>query len=375
MLEAISLPKLTNGNKIIFGAVVGSHAYGTNVEGSDVDKKWIYVQSATDFHMNGFQPSVKISKDEEIIELTRFLELARKANPTMLELLFTPSDCVIYKHPAFDKVLNLRRYFVTKQCRYSFGGYAIDQIEKARGLEKLMNWEKERTVRKAVLDFCYYIDHEVDPKEGAKFQSVPLADLFTLAQIKGMGLSSIPHTKNLYNLFWDAKYTKLFKGVVQDPENSNDISLSDVPKDAHCIGMLFFNKEAWQRHCKDHLQYQTWLKERNTQRYIDVNEHGQQIDGKNLLHCIRLIDTAIEIAKSGEVVVRRPNAEFLKDIRRGKHNLNSILRYAEVKLKRLKALYDASHLPDKFDNDSYIKLANYQVRKIIAQEAEAKPQY
>lgn len=369
MQEKNTLPNLGNGNTIIFGCIVGSHAYGTNVEGSDVDKKWVFVQNPTDLFINGYRPQIELSKDEVAFELSRFIELLKKANPTVLELLFSPEDCILYKHPVFDKLLNLRKGFLTKQCRYSFGGYAVSQIEKARGLDKKMNWEKERTDRKSVLDFCYFIMDELDPRLGKKFQSTSVTELFTQSQIKGMGLSAVPHTKGLFNVFWDSRYK--FKGVTQG-EDSNDISLSEIPKDANNIGLLFFNKEAYQMHCKDYREYQEWLAKRNTQRYVDIENHGQQIDGKNMLHCVRLIDTALDIAEFGELIIRRPNADFLKEIRHGKHDLNKILEYAERRISEMDNAFKHSKLPESYQDEAYCKLTNFQIRQAIAAEVKAK---
>lgn len=369
MQEKNTLPNLGNGNTIIFGCIVGSHAYGTNVEGSDVDKKWVFVQNPTDLFINGYRPQIELSKDEVAFELSRFIELLKKANPTVLELLFSPEDCILYKHPVFDKLLNLRKGFLTKQCRYSFGGYAVSQIEKARGLDKKMNWEKERTDRKSVLDFCYFIMDELDPRLGKKFQSTSVTELFTQSQIKGMGLSAVPHTKGLFNVFWDSRYK--FKGVTQG-EDSNDISLSEIPKDANNIGLLFFNKEAYQMHCKDYREYQEWLAKRNTQRYVDIENHGQQIDGKNMLHCVRLIDTALDIAEFGELIIRRPNADFLKEIRHGKHDLNKILEYAERRISEMDNAFKHSKLPESYQDEAYCKLTNFQIRQAVAAEVKAK---
>src|SRR5688572_28125354 len=193
------LPDLGKGCKVIFGAIVGSHAYGTNVEGSDVDYKWVYVQSPMDLFINGYKQQVDIGKDETAFELSRFLELAKKANPTVLELMFSPEDCVIYEHPAWNMVKSMRKSFLTKECKYSFIGYATSQIEKAKGLDKKMNWEKEQTTRKGVLDFCYFIDRENIGVGIEKFTSKSLFHNFTIGQIKHMGLSAIPHTRDLYN--------------------------------------------------------------------------------------------------------------------------------------------------------------------------------
>lgn len=356
-------PNLGNGNTLIYGCVVGSHAYGTNVEGSDIDKKWIFVQSYQDFFINGYKPQIEISKDEVAYELSRFLELARKANPTILELLFMPEECIIYKHPVFDIVRTMRRDFLTKMCRYSFGGYAISQIEKAKGLDKKGNWEKERTERKSVLDFCYWISQGLDPSFGDTFYTEPIKKSFKVSQITRMGLSKIPHAHNLYNIFWDGNAD--FKGVVSNEDTANDVSLSNVPTGATCIGLLHFNKDEYTRHCKDYSEYQEWLEKRNTQRYIDMEKHGQLIDGKNMLHCVRLIETALDIAEHKELIVKRENADFLINIRKGTLNLHNILAYAQEKLEQMDTAFKASNLPDKFTLEGKLKSVHTNVRNVI----------
>ena len=149
--------KLTTDNKIkgiVFKCIVGSHAHGTNIEGSDIDYKGVYLQDPEDILNNGYREQVTITDDEVYYEIRRFIELLNTGNPTMLELLFSPEDCIQYKHPVMDILLKHRDKFLSKSCKYSFGGYAITQIEKAQGLEKKMNWEKSDTERKTVLDFC-----------------------------------------------------------------------------------------------------------------------------------------------------------------------------------------------------------------------------
>jgi hypothetical protein len=72
-------------------------------------------------------------------------------NPTVLELLNTPEECILYKHPVFDMILNDRDNFLSKKCANSFGGYARQQIGKAKGQNKKQNWEKDKVTRKDVL--------------------------------------------------------------------------------------------------------------------------------------------------------------------------------------------------------------------------------
>jgi hypothetical protein len=65
------------------------------------------------------------------------------------------------------------------------------------------------------------------------------------------------------------------------------------------------------------IEYQEWLQKRNLQRWVDVKSHDQKIDGKNMMHCYRLVQMAREIAEGKGVIVRRENAAELISIRRG----------------------------------------------------------
>jgi hypothetical protein len=43
----------------------------------------------------------------------------------------TPEDCVIYKHPLYDLILEHKNDFITKVCAKSFGGYAYSTNQKS----------------------------------------------------------------------------------------------------------------------------------------------------------------------------------------------------------------------------------------------------
>ena len=72
--------------------------------------------------------------DEVYYELGRFVDLLSKSNPNALEMLFMPKDCIRHRHPVMD--LLDPKLFLTKKCEMSFGGYALGQVKKARGLNK-----------------------------------------------------------------------------------------------------------------------------------------------------------------------------------------------------------------------------------------------
>ena len=327
--------------KTIYRIIVGSQSYGTAVEGSDVDYKSVYMQDIDDLiGYDGYKEQINITKDDTSFELRRFLELLETANPTALEMLYSPEDCIVEKDPIFDILLKNRDKFLTKKCLLSFGGYAIAQIKKAKGLDKKMNWEKERVTRKTPLDFVYTF---VDGK------TMPISEYLNKLGLKQehCGLVALDHFKDCYALYYSDFIN--YSGILK--ETSNELRLSSIPKGETSLTIIYYNKDGYTMHCRDFKDYNDWMKNRNTQRYVDIAGHDQKIDGKNLLHCRRLLDMAVEIPTIGILQVRRPNAEYLKKIRKGEVQLSEIIEQAEIDIKDLDKLYENSNLPDTVDRE------------------------
>lgn len=341
----------------IFKCVSGSHLYGTNIETSDTDYKGIFVLPKDDYLRLGFPKQIDHNKDFVSYEVGRFLQLLMTGNPNMIDLLFVPDKFILSKHPLYDLVLQHRDKFITKECRNSFVGYAIGQIRKARALDKKLNWEQARIDRKTVLDFCYVIPsdhnfHTIELRKWLKEQG---------KEQRFCGLSKVTHGRDLYHLFYDhiaemgkeEMRSKQFNyhGIVSNEDTANDVHLSDVPKYANRECIMLFNKDAYSIHCKDYQSYQEWLSKRNTDRYKQSSVKDQQIDAKNLMHCRRLLDMAIEIAETGKVNVYRENKEELLKIRKGDCNLKDILEKAENDVERIDELFNNSHIPDTVDRE------------------------
>jgi len=351
------LPK----SRPLFVVIRGSYAYGTNIPTSDIDYSGVYIQDIDDILGNKYVEQINDDKNDIVFyEIRRFLELLEKNNPTVLELLYTPEDCILFKDPIFDEVIKNREKFLTKICANSFGGYAKTQIQKAKGGEKKQNWEKERVNRKEPIDFCYLLveklRHVKFSKSVGEKRSVPIKEFLEFGKLepKYCGISKVPNSKDIYALFYDFKGEdsggdSQFRGI--SFENSNDLRLSSIPKDSFFIGYISYNKEGYSKHCSDWKSYQIWLEERNESRWVDVKSHGQKIDGKNLMHCRRLIDMATEIAEGKGVVVRRPDALNLLKIRKGEIDLKTLIEYVEGKILEIDRLFSESSLPDGVDPD------------------------
>ena len=365
------------GAKPLLIVIRGSQAYGTATPTSDTDYAGVYIQTESDIYGTAYKEQINDSKNDTVFyEIKRFLQLTASNNPTILELLNTPEDCVIYKDTLFDLILERKDEFISKICANSFGGYAIQQIKKARGQDKKQNWEKEKVTRKDVLDFCYVI-------EGGK--SIPWKEWNAEGRFEEnfIGAVNIPNARDVYSLFYDqeaylcfgedipdymkenAKNWRIksgkpmgfgYKGLVKSGHGmsvaeSNQLRLSSIPKGETPICNIIYNKDGYTMHCKDYNSYQEWLANRNEQRWVDVESHGQKIDGKNMMHCKRLLEMSVEIGRGEGIIVRRPNAQDLLAIRRGEIDLKSLIDESERMISELDSVFADSNLPDSVDPD------------------------
>ena len=377
------------GARPLYLVVRGSHAYGTNVPTSDTDYAGVFIQSEDDILGLNYKEQINDDSDDTVIyELRRFLGLLGSNNPTVLELLNTPEDCIIYKDPVFDLILENREKFITKICANSFGGYAKQQISKAKGQDKKQNWEKDKVTRKDILDFCYVI-------EGDKSIAWKVWNNGRFEE-KFIGVVNVPNARDIYAVYFDKDAFCMFsesisestrknlievrkelgqpmgfgyKGLVKSGEGlnvaeSNQLRLSSIPKGENPICIITYNKDGYTQHCKDYLSYQEWLENRNEARWVDVKSHGQKIDGKNMMHCKRLMGMAREIAESKGIIVRRPDAEYLISIRKGEVNLQTLIDDVESEIKEIDRLFSESNLPDSVDME-FIHNLIVKIRKQI----------
>jgi hypothetical protein len=132
---------------------------------------------------------------------------------------------------------------------------------------------------------------------------------------------------------------------------SNQLRLSSIPKGEKPICTIVFNKDGYSEHCKDYKEYQEWLENRNEARYVETQEHGQGIDGKNMMHCMRLIKMSKEIGRGEGIIVRRPDAAELLKIRRGELDLDTLIELADKEIAEMDDIFDNCNLPSKVDKD------------------------
>jgi hypothetical protein len=90
--------------------------------------------------------------------------------------------------------------------------------------------------------------------------------------------------------------------------------------------------------------------------------HGKGYDGKNLAHCHRLLDMAIEIGEGKGINVRRQNREILLSIRKGEYEYETLVKEAEEKIQKMDIVFEASSLPEEIDLEEMKQLL-LEIRK------------
>ena len=348
-----TLGRVRQPDLLLLDAVAGSHAYGTAIPGSDEDRRGVF--AAPRAFLLGLDVVEQISderSDQVYYELGHFVSLLLKNNPNALELLAMPRDCVRHQHPAFS--LLAPEIFLSKLCAKTFGEYALGQIRKARGLnKKIVNPQPEQ--RRAMLDFCH-----VPEGQGSR----PVLEWLAQRNLhpKECGLTAVQHAAGLFAIYHgnDGAY----RGIVS-PKDPDTLIFSSVPKEADPIGWLHFNADAFQAHCKAHREYWEWVGHRNKERYATNAQHGRGYDSKNLMHTLRLLDMAGEIAREGVLRIRRPNRDYLLRVRSGEFDYEELVARAEEQLRDVEEAFKASSLPDRPDRDR-INALLVQIREVCA---------
>lgn len=125
--------------KIIFAVDNGSNAYGSASPNSDIDLRFLYVETIESYLRLGREKDVieVIDKENNIeykgFSLDKFMKLLSKSNPSILEWLNSPINYLEnskYENITKEiKKLSLE-YFSTKRCLFHYTGNALTDFKK-----------------------------------------------------------------------------------------------------------------------------------------------------------------------------------------------------------------------------------------------------
>ena len=119
---------------VIYRCQVGSKAFGLSNEDSDDDIRGVFLPTAQQ-HWSLYAVPEQIEdqtddNDEVLWELEKFLRLALKANPNILEVLWTP--IILQTTPIGDRLRDLRNAFLSKHLYKTYSGYVLSQFRRMK---------------------------------------------------------------------------------------------------------------------------------------------------------------------------------------------------------------------------------------------------
>jgi predicted nucleotidyltransferase len=117
-------------NYVIYRCVVGSRAFGLDEPDSDVDRRGIYLPPAeAHWSLFGVPEQLEDQAAQSCYwELQKFLTLALRANPNVLECLYTP--LVEHATPLARELLAMRSAFLSRLVYQTFNGYVLSQFKR-----------------------------------------------------------------------------------------------------------------------------------------------------------------------------------------------------------------------------------------------------
>lgn len=260
------------GDNTIFLTLGGSWAYGTNVDGSDVDLRGCVLNSKEEILTNkNFEQLEDKETDTVIYAFNKFVKLLSDCNPNIIELLGNKPEFYVYISPIGEELLNNKRMFLSQKAIYTFGGYANAQLQRLNN--------------KAVID------------QNALDREKHILNVINHAK------DSFPER---YFRFPDDSISLYLDDAIQeefDKEIFMDINLTHYP--------LRDYKNMWSE-MKEIVKQYGKIGHRN--RYAATHDRL----GKHMMHLIRLYMMLIDILEKEEIVTCRTNEhELLMSIRNG----------------------------------------------------------
>lgn len=333
-IKSLRTPAELMKDNMLVKHYAGSLSYGTNLPTSDVDFRGIFcgdpVNILTPFYTIRECDDAN-EEDTKLYELAHFFKLCLDCNPNIVETLWVDDSDITFRTPAYDMIREHRSDFLSSKIAFTTSGYAFAQLKRIKGHNKWIN-NPQPALAPAPIDFVslvqyfgadkmlkFHIEEWVNDHELIPYGS----DVYGVVPAKG---------RKLYDRF--GKLNTDWKG-----------SREDLPP---TVMIVKFNKAIFKEKLEKHGNYWTWKKNRNESRSELEEAHGY--DTKHAMHLVRLLRMGEEALTTGQIIVKRPDAEELLAIRHGSMTYEEIVDYAEdMHDKIMNKHYKETVLPKKPD--------------------------
>lgn len=298
------------GDNIILLGLGGSHAYGTNVETSDLDLRGCALNSKSEILTNeNFEQFVNTETDTTIYSFNKIVALLGNVNPNTVELLGLKPEHYLHVSPIGQELLDNKKIFLSKRVIQAFGGYATAQLRRLdnKAVRSVDQAARERHILNSITNASYSFKEKFFPTSDGSIK-----------------------------LYIDDAVNEEY-----EKEIFMDVNLSHYP--------LRDYKGMWSE-MQNIVRDYTKLGSRNTKAI----EHGKL--GKHMMHLVRLYLMAFDLLEKGEIITyREADHDYLMSIRNGAYldeNNQPTPEFFDIVSEYEKRLeYDKQNtdLPDKPD--------------------------
>jgi predicted nucleotidyltransferase len=311
----------------------GSHAYGTNIEGSDMDVRGICI-APREYHLgyrHTFEQSVSNDPDVTIFSLQKFCKLAADGNPNALELLFVEYDDVLHETYEGACLRKARELFLSTKLKYTLAGYAHSQL---RRIETHRRWLLHPPTDKPTRE-----EHGLPERTVIPADQIATATALVRKQIEA----------------WDNAFNTEGLDVATRGEIARAVTEMRLAADeefraaGRVIGLsenflaILDRERAYAAAKTEWDQYTGWQKSRNPARHETELKYGY--DTKHGMHLIRLMRMCCEVLETGVLQVRRPDAAELLSIRNGAVSFDELVTQSRGLMAKADVLYHTTKLP------------------------------
>lgn len=117
-------------DRVLFQCIIGSQAYGLADDASDIDRRGFFLPTAdSHWSLSGVPEQIECHETQEAYwEIQKFIVLALKANPNVLECLYSP--LVEMMTPLASELIESREMFLSKLVFQTYNGYVASQFKK-----------------------------------------------------------------------------------------------------------------------------------------------------------------------------------------------------------------------------------------------------
>ncbi|MES1183994.1 MAG: nucleotidyltransferase domain-containing protein [Myxococcales bacterium] len=354
----------------IFLSLAGSQAHGTARQGSDVDVHGVCVAPLpirvslfkTFEQYEGELPpalaeqviprinehptaaqGLGVKTECVIYDAAKFLSLCAAANPNALEILFANEADWLLAAPAWRRLHDQRTQFLTRKVQQTFLGYAMAQLKKIQTHRSwLLNPPAKKPSRE---DFGL-------PAHGGTLSADDQnrIEQGIAEKVRSYGIDNVDLPKPARLALQerlDAFYRDTLSVMTDDVEGRQRAVATaalGIPSD---VASTLNAEKRYRAALKHWDSYQTWQAQRNPARAELERSHGY--DTKHAMHLIRLMRMGLEVLQTGDLRVRRDDAEELSAIRDGALSFEELLAMAAGLQRLMEAAAPNAQLPTDVD--------------------------